>query len=423
MTQHSLAMPFTAAMTQPVQYLPVPFAHDLHTMFESSQVDSLPTVLIVDASLLFRQSIKEVLEGIGFGVLLAARSEEGLRIALQRTPDACIVDFALLDGTRLVQRLRREPALQRMTVLMLSGTDDLEDEGRAFDAGADDYIIKSDGFQVLRHRLKAHLRRRATQEEQLRAQEKQHRREMDLRDAQTVREREEVRQALLAVIERQGTEIHKLHAQIARQGEDAGQRLGDLSGELRRPLNDIIGFSELLGRELFGPLSERQRDYVKKIGGGGRHLLGVVDELLDLTRIEAGRLELARAPTCLGLLVKAVAGIVQPLANDHGVTLTVQVDGNPQVLADRTRLRQALHRLLSHAVSRAAVGACVQVRVLTNESRVEVHLVAVPDASREPGDEQVAHLGLTLARRLLEAHGGGIDLQDHKQVAYLPNHP
>lgn len=410
MTQRSLVPPLA----------PNPFLQDLPVLFDIAHVDLQPTVLIVDANTLFRQTIKGVLEDVGYTVLLASRSEDGLRLAVQRKPDACIVDYALQDGTRFVQRLRREPVLQRMAVLMLSGTDDLEDEGRAFDAGADDFIIKSDGFQVLRHRLRAHLRRRAAEEDLRRTQATMHRRELDVREAQAAREVEEVRQSLLAVIERQGAEIHKLHAQIARQGEDAGQRLTDLSGELRRPLNDIIGFSELLDREVFGPLTERQRDYLKKIKGGGRHLLGVADELLDLTRIEAGRMELAPAPTCLGLLVEAVAGIVRPMAAERDVTLVVHVEGNPRVLADRTRLRQGLHKLIGQTVAQTMDGGRVDIRVSTRDLRAEVRLTAIPAVTPEPGEEHAVHLGQTLARRLFEVHGGSVEQAEGWQIAYLP---
>ncbi len=434
MTQQSLV----------AHYMPLPFSREKRDIFTTSQASSLPSVLVVDPSTLFRQAVKAVLEGVGYTVLAAATAEEGLRLATHRRPDACIVDFALpgLDGPHLVQRLRREPNLERMAVLMLSGTDDQDDEARAFDAGADDYIIKSDGFQVLRHRLKAQLRRRAHEDDLRRTLIEQHRHELDARESDAAREQEELRQAMLNVIARQGMQLQDLMVELPRLREQLAEQelrlqqngaelaasavqpprtmaslgddvLSDLSGELRTPVNAIIGFSELLAGELFGPLTQRQRDYLKQIKANGRQLRGVVDELQDLARLAAGRLALAMAPISLEVLVESVAGGLQPVAAERGVRVDLKMHGEVRVLADRPRMRQALHNLLSHAVTHAADQTHIQVVVAQEGERIEVRLTVESHA-------QPTNVGMTLARRLFEAHGGGVEIRGSSRIAYLP---
>lgn len=220
-------------------------------------------------------------------------------------------------------------------------------------------------------------------------------------------ELEEARRTMRAQIEHQGVEIQRLQAQLARHSHTAGRWLADMSAELCTPLNAVIGFAQLLDGELFGPLTEKQREFVRHIQTDGRLLRGRLDELLDLSCVEAGLLPLAPVPTSPGLLLAAVVGVLRPVAAERRVQLVVALDDAAHVLADRTRLRQAMHLFLSRAVQQSPTGGRVDVRVSRQDGVIELRIAAIGmDAGPPPTGP-----GQVLAQRLIEAHGGRAEWQ------------
>ena len=126
--------------------------------------------------------------------------------------------------------------------------------------------------------------------------------------------------------------------------------LSRMSHELRTPLNAILGFGQLLELD---DLQERQREHVGYILKSGRHLLALIDEVLELSRIEAGRLDLSQEPVSLAEAINEVVALVRPIASEHGVVLDAEFDGlvdDGHVQADRQRLKQVLLNLLSNGI-------------------------------------------------------------------------
>ena len=221
---------------------------------------------------------------------------------------------------------------------------------------------------------------------------------------------------------------------IARQRADQenlykSKFLAGMSHELRTPLNAILGFSELLEQELFGPLNARQSQYVKNVLKAGRHLLNLINDILDLSKIEAGRMELRREWTLPVVLVDAVLAMAQPLAERRGIEISSSVAQEvPELYIDPLRIKQVLHNLLSNAVKFTPRGGKVCLRLLITGSRL---LIEVEDSgigiAKEHLDQlfqefnrfadsaevesEGTGLGLALTRRFVAMHGGQISVE------------
>ena len=201
--------------------------------------------------------------------------------------------------------------------------------------------------------------------------------------------------------------------------------LANMSHELRTPLNAIIGFSEALVERYFGELNAKQAEYTQDINESGRHLLHLINAILDLSKIEAGQLRLSHTILDVCALVEGAVEQARPRAAQRAVTIAVELDpATGSVEADRPKLQQVLHNLLSNAVKFTARGGAVTVRAASSGTQhVEVsvadtgigiapedHQAIFEAFHRWSGDharqQQGSGLGLALAKALVELHGG-----------------
>jgi PAS domain S-box-containing protein len=201
------------------------------------------------------------------------------------------------------------------------------------------------------------------------------------------------------------------------------QFLANMSHELRTPLNAIIGFSEVISSALFGPLDARYRDYAQDIHGSGHHLLRIINDLLDLSKVEAGRLDLHDGTVYIAALFETCRRMMNDRAAAAGVTLDLEPT-TLEVSGDELRLEQVLLNLVSNAVKFTPSGGSVSVAArLASHGRVAVSVAdtgigmaaeEIPRALQPFGqiDNSLARphggtgLGLPLAKRLVELHGG-----------------
>ncbi|MDP6954033.1 MAG: ATP-binding protein, partial [Alphaproteobacteria bacterium] len=207
--------------------------------------------------------------------------------------------------------------------------------------------------------------------------------------------------------------------------------LSSMSHELRTPLNAIIGFAQLMRDYSDQPLSREQREHLEQILDGGKHLLGLVNEVLDLSRVEAGRLTMSPEPIRLAHAVGESLELVRPLAEDRGISLIVSedMDSATAVTADPGRLKQVLLNLLSNAVKYNREDGTVSVDAGVADNgmlRVEV-IDTGPGIPADKHDEVFrpfsrlgaeaskvvgTGIGLTISRQLIEGTGGRLDFHD-----------
>jgi signal transduction histidine kinase len=228
--------------------------------------------------------------------------------------------------------------------------------------------------------------------------------------------------ALAADVNRMNDELRRLYGELEAASRHKSDFLATMSHELRTPLNAIIGFSEVLHEQMFGELNERQLAYVDDVLEAGRHLLSLINDVLDLAKIEAGRMELDLSQVALPDLLRSAVSMHSERAGRGGITLALTAEpAEISITADERRVRQIVFNLLSNAIKFTPSEGRVDVSARLDDGHAEI---AVTDTG--PGIasqdletifeefEQAADgkkvegtgLGLPLSRKLVELHGG-----------------
>ena len=227
------------------------------------------------------------------------------------------------------------------------------------------------------------------------------------------------------------------NARLFREIEDKGRQLeaanrhkseflANVSHELRTPLNAIIGFSEVLQERLFGELNDKQNEYVDDILSSGRHLLSLINDILDLSKIEAGRMELEVTTFHLPDAIDNALLLIRERASRHGIKLDRVIDDRlGDFTGDERKVKQILVNLLTNAVKFTPEGGQIKVEATLGDSPVIISVTdtgigiakedheAIFEEFRQVGSNY-AHkregtgLGLSLTRKFVEMHGGKI---------------
>jgi len=220
-------------------------------------------------------------------------------------------------------------------------------------------------------------------------------------------------------------EIEQKSRQLEAASRHKSEFLANMSHELRTPLNAVIGFSEVLIDRMFGDVNEKQDEYLKDIHTSGQHLLSLINDILDLSKIEAGKMELEVTDFDLSMAIENALTLVRERATRRGMALHMTVDERlGQVLGDERKIRQVILNLLSNAIKFTPEGGKIDVHAVAKDGMVEVSVTdtgvgiapedqeAVFEEFRQVGtaDKKVegTGLGLALSRKFIALHGGKI---------------
>ena len=230
---------------------------------------------------------------------------------------------------------------------------------------------------------------------------------------------------LAANVNQMNDELRRLYGELETTSRHKSEFLANMSHELRTPLNAILGFTQVLRAEMFGPVNEKQAEYLDDMLSSGQHLLSLINDVLDLSRVEAGQVELEITPFSLREALESGVVMVRGRATEGGVKVELAADPQVEMVeGDERRIRQVIFNLLSNAVKFTPAGGAVGVTAARADGEIRISIadtgpgIAPEDQARifeefQQGEAAVAQregtgLGLALSKRFVELHGGRI---------------
>ena len=370
-------------------------------------------IVLADDNADMRTYLTGLLQAAGHDVVTVADGEAAFQACVAALPDLVLSDVMMprLDGVGLLRRLRATPRTAPVPVILVSARAGDEARVGGFEAGADDYLVKPFDARELAARVASVLHL------------------ADLRRTAAARERDiAVLEARLGEQRTVADILRQAHAEATagRAAAEAASRaktafLANMSHELRTPLSAILGFAQVLEMQGDGGTAKDRHGCVAHILQAGRHLLDLVNDLLDVSRIDAGQVRLDLTAVAIPLLIEDVLASLKPMASKAGVALSVSLGEDlPEVWADETRLRQILLNLGTNAIKYNH--SCGSVTVIG--SRIEGDRVRLTVADTGPGipvdrQREVFEPFNRLGRETGSIEGVGVGLSLSRKLVHL----
>ena len=410
-------------------------------------------VLVIDDSTTYRQSLTQELTDEGCDVTQVTSGQEGLDTLARNDFDCVMVDMVMpgMDGVAVCKELaaRRVDDAAPLVVLMLSAYETKENVARALEAGADDFVGKSAEMSVLRARLRALLRRKFLLEQNQRIADEIRLREMETLHAKAEMEAAEARAALAEGLAKANRDLEAANAELqqeirrraeaeqqslaAREAAETANRaktifLANMSHELRTPLNAIIGFSDLALSVMTGSDLDNYGGFLGDISESAHHLLRVISDILDVSRVEVGKVVLHDSHLDVGEIILSVQRLIDHVMTRKKQTLTYTPAAHlPRLRGDARLLKQILLNLVSNAAKFSPEMGNVRVVTGLVEGGIaitveddgvgiapdDLAMVLQPFGQAENAispKQEGTGLGLPLANGFVELHGGILTL-------------
>ena len=453
-----------------------------NTMISEQIVEHPQMILIVEDSPTQRETLRQMLEKHVLRVEVAANGQEALKMLHRMRPMAVISDIVMpeMDGYELCRRIKGDSDLQKIPVILLTSLSEPEDVIMGLECGADYFIMKPYKEEFLLSRIQHILANRNLETEQgvrmgleiffrgkkyfinsdrlqilnllLSTYETAIQKNQELSNVtEELSILNEQLEDSVAELEVNQVELQSLNAELELQRKLANEAklsaveanraksdfLANMSHELRTPLNSVIGFSEVLEDELYGQLNAKQHAYVANILSSGLHLLNLINDILDLSKVEAGKSVLEPSRANLNELIAGSLTMFREKALQHNLRLDLDLSSDCAIdlVVDERKLKQIMYNLLSNAVKFTPDGGSVRVstrkvrKMLANHAlQTDFVEISVEDTgigisqedlpklfkefsqltSLYTRDHEGTGLGLVLTRKFVELHGGTI---------------
>ena len=355
---------------------------------------TMPRVLCVDDEPKNLILLEAMLLPRGYDVVCATTGREALEKIKTERIDICLLDVMMpgMDGYEVCRQIKSDDLYRNIPIVLITSYSGSEHRIRGIEAGAEDFISKPfDRFEVFA-RVKMLLEVK-TLNEQLSAAREHADRSLQL-------------------------------AMVSRIKSDF---MANMSHELLTPLNAVIGFSTVLQKQAFGPINEKQQEFVSHINSSGVRLQTIINEILDFNRSKKDPVDLALSTFSLRELSNASLMVYREKALEKGIELYIELppEMDSTITADQMKLKHILTNLISNALKFSPTGGTVRVTALKNDSfilftvadtGIGIKTEDIPNLFQigtqlEPADTKVyagIGLGLVLSRQLVEQHGGKI---------------
>jgi two-component system, sensor histidine kinase len=388
--------------------------------------DERVSILLVDDRPENLLALEAILEPLGQELIRADSGPEALKRVLEVDLSVILLDVQMpgMNGFEVAEIIKSRERSRTIPIIFLSAISK-EDAYvfKGYSMGAVDYVFKPFNPDVLRSKVAVFV--------DLFLKQREIQRQGDLLRESQKRELElEHRTSLLETEARSAAKLSQMNDELHRRQVALEQAMGarnrfyaSMSHELRTPINAVIGYSTLMLDNIYGPLNAKQKEGLQRTLKAARHLLELVNDVLDLSKIEAGKIELSLQPVMFPSLIEDLFVTVRPLADEYGSSLSLEMDGESfNIVSDPRRVRQILLNLLSNAI-KFGEGKPIRVLCKQNEGKgVEIDVVDLGvgiakddiarifeefvqvSESKQPG----TGLGLPISRRLAQLLDGSL---------------